>query len=172
MALQDDFVSLGYIRRPHGYKGALNASIKALGIDPASISKVFMGLNGSLVPFFLQKLEHKNNDTFIFWFDGINTELEAQKLVGKEVFISLKDLPKQKKQVFNPDQLVDFQVYNSNNIAVGIVIEVLKTAAHPLVKISYQNRQILIPIHPDFILDLNIKKRTIVLEIPEGLLNI
>lgn len=169
---QENYLFLGYIAKPHGYKGALNVFVTAEGFNHTKITKIFLELNESLVPFFLHKIEHKNGDKYVVYLDGVINEVEALKLVGKKIFISKNDVHSSQKNIFQTKDLIGFQVFDQENHCIGCIQDVFETSAHPILQVLYQDKLVLIPLAHELILKFEHTSKKIFVQIPNGILNI
>ena len=72
---KSDAFYLGYISRKHGYKGALNIKLDVSTFkELKELDFLFIDLNKSLVPFFIEELSFKNNNFIIVKLEDINDE--------------------------------------------------------------------------------------------------
>jgi len=68
------------------------------------------------------------------------------------------------------NDLTGYKVTLSNKSILGTIGEIINNPGQDLLKIiSPEKKEILIPFHEDFIVRIDKKKKTIVVEIPEGL---
>jgi 16S rRNA processing protein RimM len=64
-------------------------------------------------------------------------------------------------------------VYTKESILIGPILEIISNNGQWLLNIdSPGNKNILIPFHEDFIISIDKRKKTVVMDIPEGLLDI
>jgi len=66
-------------------------------------------------------------------------------------------------------QLMNMEVIDENDKVIGIVSDVMETAAHAVIRIKTEGKDILIPYVDAFILDVNDKKNQIKIKWMEGL---
>lgn len=168
---RNGYVSLGRFTKPHGYKGAINAHLKVEGFNPNKTEKIFLGLGESLVPFFVSKCEIKNNQTFVFYLEGVNSEQEAKSICGKEIYLLPKDLKANNQKAFNPEKLMGYEVSTPDQRVLGVVTEVFSTAAHSLIEIIHQDRKVILPVHPDLVVSIDHDHQKLTLKIADGLLD-
>jgi ribosomal 30S subunit maturation factor RimM len=60
-------------------------------------------------------------------------------------------------------------VWDEKQGELGIADELMEIAGNPLLKIISGNKELLIPAHPDIILEINDAKKLIRIHAPEGL---
>ena len=158
---------LGYISRKHGYKGDVNIKLET----PAKhkeLAHMFIELNGGLVPFFIDSFRLKKENIALVKFEDVDSEEDAQALVGKEVFLPLKLLDESQQNELAA--LIGFEVIDSKHGNIGKVTDILDNTAQELFQIKNEEREFLIPITEEFI--QKIENNTIYLQTPEGLIDL
>ena len=69
--------------------------------------------------------------------------------------------------------LIDYQVYTRESILLGPISDIISNNGQWLLNIVYLNKKnVLIPFHEDFIISIDKRKKIVVMDIPEGLLEI
>ena len=158
---------LGYISRKHGYKGDVNIKLET----PAKhkeLAHMFIELNGGLVPFFIDSFRLKKENIALVKFEDVDSEEDAQALVGKEVFLPLELLDESQQNELAA--LIGFEVIDSKHGNIGKVTDILDNTAQELFQIKNEEREFLIPITEEFI--QKIENNTIYLKTPEGLIDL
>lgn len=166
---KEDCFFLGYISRKHGYKGEVNLKLE----NPAKykeLDHLFIEMNGNLVPFFIDSFRLKKEGIALVKLEEVNTEEEAQSLIGKEVFLKLEFLDdSQENQLL---ALIGFSAIDATHGELGKVEDILDNSAQQLFCITEGEREILIPITEEFIEKIDPASRTIYLQTPEGLIDL
>ena len=158
---------LGYISRKHGYKGDVNIKLET----PAKhkeLAHMFIELNGGLVPFFIDSFRLKKENIALVKFEDVDSEEDAQALVGKKVFLPLELLDESQQNELAA--LIGFEVIDSKHGNIGKVTDILDNTAQELFQIKNEEREFLIPITEEFI--QKIENNTIYLQTPEGLIDL
>ena len=84
---------VGYVRKPHGLKGALDLFLDV--DDPqsyASKEAFFLDIAGQLVPYKRTSF-HWQNQKAVVHFEGINNTEQAAALAGTALYLPLEHLP-------------------------------------------------------------------------------
>jgi 16S rRNA processing protein RimM len=93
MIQRSEVVSIGRLYKTHGISGELafegTSHYREEGTSPYWIVDV----EGILVPFFLESIRYKSDQTAFVCFQGITSEKQAEELVGCEVFYPVAYLP-------------------------------------------------------------------------------
>ena len=67
---------------------------------------------------------------------------------------------------------VGFKITDVNSGLLGVMEDVMQTPNQWLGKIIYKDKEVLIPLLNQFIRDINIKAKRIIMELPAGLLEV
>ena len=164
---KEDCFFLGYISRKHGYKGDVNIKLET----PAKykeLAHMFIELNGGLVPFFIDSFRLKKENIALVKFEDVNSEEDAQALVGKVVFLPLEYIDENQQNKLAT--LIGFEVIDSKHGNIGKVSDILDNTAQELFQIKNEEREFLIPITEKYI--QKIEKNTIYLKTPKGLIDL
>jgi ribosomal protein L35AE/L33A len=79
-------VEIGYISKTHGLKGHVILRLNEyINIDEETIKSVFLDINGSQVPYFIEECR-PNNTGYIIKLETIDTVDTSKKLIGKKAF--------------------------------------------------------------------------------------
>lgn len=183
--MSNSFTKAGSVSKSYGKAGEvyiklssdtlLNILDSKADAPETSVSPVFIQMDGILTPFFVEKCSPKGNSGFIVKFSTIRNAAGAEELVGKELYISdngedaLSDL----------SEIIGYTVENENGTVVGNVADVIEYPANICLSIAPSNdykkekdssEEVLIPFHPDLLIDLRPKEKRIAMKIAEGLL--
>ena len=91
---KNDFFYLGRIVKAYGKKGELNVVFDTNKPENyKDLKSVFLDLKGNLIPYFIEKIQIKNNKAIIKLKDVLTPEI-AEMFVNAEIFLPLDQLPK------------------------------------------------------------------------------
>jgi 16S rRNA processing protein RimM len=168
---KSDAFYLGYISRKHGYKGALNIKLDVSSFkELKELDFLFVEINKSLVPFFIETLSFKNNNFIIVKLEDINDDSEAESLIGKSCYISNEKAPDTKDLLIR--SYIGYSIIDSNHGDIGVIENISTNTAQDLFQIDFNGKKILIPIIEDFIVKIEQKNKTIHLKTPNGLIDL
>ena len=170
---KEDCFYVGTIVGKYSFKGAL--LIKTDSYSPedyTTLESIFVELNTGLVPFFIEKCQLHKSALLRIKFDQVNNEQEAESLIKKEVYLPLNMLPPLEGTKFYYHEVIGFEILE-NDQPVGTVIKILDQGVQALFEIKKEDgTSSLIPIHDDFILEVNRDSKRIHVQLPEGLLDL
>ena len=163
------FVPLGKLGKPYRFNGDIkflpynietkislqNKSIY-LGDDLRNIKKYFV--------------EGYNKKRKILKIEGVNSRELAVTFSKKKLFIDREYLPKISDDSYYLIDLIGCDVFEKNNIRVGIVQDVLNLPANDVLVVKKDNKEFLIPLIDDVVKFIDINKKIIKVIILPGLI--
>lgn len=171
---KEDCFYLGNVSKTYSFRGEVIVFIDDR--DPhkyEELESVFVDINNKLVPFFIDQIRFDRKGAFArVKFEGVDSESAAQALVKKELYLPLSMKPEGEDEEPNPEDLVGYAVNDADLGALGEVIYFIEHQSNPLLEVSGDRGNILIPFHDEFILGINHDSKTIEVEIPEGLIGL
>lgn len=165
-----ELIRVGKIVKTHGVNGELLLKLEP-GKAPANKKEpVFLEFDGIQVPFFIH---NSRNATPVDWyvvFDDYQTLSLAEKLLGRVVSIPPANLAFS-DDVDPADVLIGYKVRDINFGYVGVV-SFIQQGRQDLMVIENEGQEILVPFVEDFILEIDDEDKQIVIETPDGLLDL
>ena len=163
---------LGKIIRTHGYKGGLKA---IFDVDQPQeyreLDMVFIEMKDQLIPWVINNIHLENNKANLILADVKDME-SAEKLVGHFLYLPDELLPKLKGNKFYFHEVPGFKVHDKFHGDIGTIDRVIDLPNNPLFAITYNDKEILLPISDEIIRKIDRKKKLIEVVAPEGLIEI
>jgi 16S rRNA processing protein RimM len=167
-----DCYKIGFVLKPHGLKGAVTISIDAdIPNDISELETVFLQEQHHLVPYFIESISLKGNKAFVK-FEEIDTPEDADRISKTAIFLPKTERPKSGRGEFYDDEIPGFTVEDENVGDLGKVVEVMAAGANRLLVLDHAGKEVLIPINSPFIKSINKTKKRVVVNLPEGFLDI
>ena len=164
---------LGTIVSKYSFKGELLAKVDT---DSPKIYQnlktVLVEKTEGLIPFFITKSNLHKSHLLRIKFEGINSELEAKKILNLKLYLPLNQLPKLKGNKFYYHEIIGFTLLNQNKKKIGIVLRVNEVNPQPLIEVQSSGKNKLIPLHKNLVIKLDRRKKIIILDIPDGLIEL
>lgn len=161
-----DLVNIGYISKTHGLKGQCVLKIKdEYFLDEESVNAVFIDINGSSAPYFVEELTW-NNAAYLLKLEGVDSIEAAKKLIGKACSVN-SDFVEEN----DDNQLVGYKVIDHVHGDLGPVEEVIDNKNSVLLKVTFKGREVLLPLADDLITEIDDEQQTISYQAPEGLID-
>ncbi|MBS1737245.1 MAG: 16S rRNA processing protein RimM [Bacteroidetes bacterium] len=168
----ETYINIGKIVAAHGLNGELLVRHHLGKKESFSKIKTYFieEQKDTFLPWFPIAEKGKNDEESLILLEGVQDRAHALMLVKKQVWIKEKDF-NELVSATAPISFLGFTLYNEHKI-VGEVIEVIEQPHQVLCKIMYDQKEMLIPVHPDFIEKIDKKKKHLVVSLPEGLLEL
>lgn len=132
---------------------------------------LFLEINkGSYIPHFVTSVKPSNDEEYILILEDVEKPEVAKKLVGKKVYVNEDVLSGFANE--SPLLWIGFNVVDKSIGTLGPIEDVLETGHQWLAKISYEGKEVLIPLIEQMILDVNVRNKFIRVDLPEGLLEL
>lgn len=168
----EDYYYLGKIIKPHGFDGKVNTYLDTDQPDfYAGMEMVYINMNGSLIPYFVEQVNLKNNKATIKFQDVDNIE-QAFLLIQKEMFLPLNTLPELSGNKFYFHEVVGFKIKDHVYGDLGVVKTVLEYPNQSVFQVMHKDKEVLIPISDEVIKKVDRSKKEITVAAPEGLIDI
>ena len=124
----------------------------------------------SFLPWFIESTKIKSEDEVYLKLADVNVREAAIKLTQKEVWIPEEDFKKFSAKS-SPINLLGYDVVEAEEV-LGKILEVIEQPHQLLCRIEIEGKEVLIPLNEDTIRKIDNKARRVVVELPEGLLEI
>jgi len=165
-------ILLGRILKIQGYDGTLTVKLEDDFIENIpEMESVFLEIEGKPVPFLLSSSDYEGGDILKLRLDGYGSFEKVSGFAGCRIFLTYGG------GNINPpvknENITGFRIVLKDKSIVGEIEEIIHNPGQDLLKIvSPEKKEILIPFHRDFIVRFDEKKRTITVQLPEGLIDL
>jgi 16S rRNA processing protein RimM len=165
-------ILLGRITRVSGFEGAVAVKIdKGFSENTENLESVFLDIEGRPVPFFIEYSEYAGGDILKLKFEGYDSPQKVLEFSGCSVFLTTKS-----ENSTVEDELMllkGFTVLAADSEIIGTVSELIDNPGQLLLDVKTSSgKSVLIPLHEDLIVRIDKMKNQLVMDIPEGLLEI
>ena len=159
---------IGFISKLNGYKGEL---VLATNEEDFFEEKfLFMMMEGIPVPFYVESLFEKGGNVIVK-FEDVNDEPKALQMVKCEIFVEQKNKKKATASI-SIQNLIHYSIVDSVFGDLGPIIRIEEFPQQEIAVCLVKEKEVLIPLNPDFIDSIDDDKTTIFVTLPEGLIDI
>ncbi|AXG73438.1 16S rRNA processing protein RimM [Flavobacterium arcticum] len=170
---KEDCFYLGKIAKKFSFKGEV---LIYLDTDEPELyenmESVFVEVNKHLVPFFIISSSLHKNSFLRVRFEDIDNEEEADNIMNNEVYLPLTELPELEGNQFYFHEIIDYAVEDERLGDIGNIVGINDSSAQPLFEIKKGNIEILVPMIDDFIVKIDRENKKVILDTPEGLVDL
>ena len=167
-----EYFKIGKLVAVHGLQGELllkhqlgkKTSLKGLQAIFVEEKK------NSFLPWFIEATKIKSENEIFLRLEGINTREAAIKLTQKEIWVPETDFKKFTAKSA-PASLLGYTIIN-NNEPLGEIRELIEQPHQLLCRLEIKGKEVLIPLHEETLKKVNHTKKEVLVELPDGLLEI
>lgn len=167
-----EYFKIGKLVAVHGLKGELvlkhelgkKTSLKGLAAIFIEEEK------NAFLPWFIESAKIKSEYEIYIKLEGVNLREAALKLTQKQVWLPEADFKKFASKSA-PATLLGYTVINGNE-PLGEILELIEQPHQLLCRLEIKGKEVLIPLHEETLQKVNHKKKEVVVELPDGLLEI
>ena len=168
MIKQEEVYKIGRLGKAHGVKGEVSLQFDDDIFDRVDCDYLVLDVDGILVPFFIEEYRFRSDSVALVKFEDVDTQQRASELTGCDVYFprSLAD----EDDSPSISMLVGFDLVEANEgRLIGRIAAIDDTTANLLFELEDGR---LIPANDDLIVSINPADRTILIHLPEGLLDL
>lgn len=176
MIKEDEVFKIGIFNKPHGIKGEISFTFTDDVFDRSDCDYLVCLLDGIFVPFFIEEYRFKSDSTALIKFEGIDSAEKARMFTNIPVYFPKKyvddDDDEDDDTISSWNFFVGFKVFDKELGSLGEIEAVDESTMNVLFFINKDGKEIILPAHEEFIVDLNKKDRIITVELPDGLIDL
>lgn len=168
----DSLHFLGRLGKPWGHQGELTVHLQ--DVEPDEIvhaGSLFVDIEGQKVPFFFTKLYEKGRDVLIK-FDDFDDPGSAAMLVGRDIYAPPGHLADASDESWDPEEFIGLLVKDEVHGELGEVMGIEGTDRNPVLVILHGEKEVLVPLAEEMIVDLDMEERSLTIRTPDGLIDL
>ena len=165
-------IRIGKIVKIHGVKGHVlfEHSLKESSDFDQWDALMIELLPTSYIPFFIEEVREFADNHLLVKLEEINSPEEAKSILQKDVFASPNIEIEEDEVETDILSLIGFTLYDGES-KVGIIDNLLNPNLSPLFILNEdKENEILIPANEELIVSIDLSKKEIIMELPEGLI--
>lgn len=163
-----ELIKIGKVLKTHGYKGHLKIFIEEFYMaDFKEMNAIFI----NQLPYFIVSKDINSATQAIILLEDIDNKEKAHPLQNATLFAKDDDIIEIYEEE-SYDDLVGFIITDKTIGLIGEIAQVIELPHQFLAQVFIDKKEILIPLNDDFILEINEDKKTIDMQLPDGLLEI
>ncbi len=134
---------------------------------------IFIELEGAPVPFRVESVRPKTMDVYLVLLEDYHDPEIVQRFVDSRVLLKNNDLaPADSDAGFSFQDIIGFEVIDKEFGNVGKIDDIIEGPEQDLIRVLHKGTEVLIPLVDEFFLSLDKQKKEIILDLPEGLIDI
>ena len=161
-----DLLKVGKLGKSRGIKGEIRLILdQDFMLDKVDV--VFVEEAGNKVPYFVKSFNTDGGS----WvkFDSIDTPEKAKQVNGKTIYFRSEEVSFASEPEDDFFLLVGYTIYN-DDVSVGEVTRIEEYPQQLMSFVMIEDQEILIPLIPEFILDIDQQHKKLMMSLPENLI--
>lgn len=170
-----DYLEIGKIKKPHGLNGELKATIEERFYeDVNAVEAFFIEIEGEKAPYFIESL--RGGATLLLKLEEIDNKEDAALFTNKTIYLRAEDVSLSEEELQDTGLEYSFlEGYTLEVEEIGVIGEILRVDEFPqqeMATVNYQEKEIFVPLLEQWIVEVNKEKKVVVMDLPEGLLEV
>lgn len=167
---ENELILLGKIVKLHGFHGAVVIALEGdISEKIKEMESVFVEIDGKPVPFFIEWLKETGPQTLQARFEYYDSEKSMAEFIGCNVLSDIESTVAESDSDL-PIFLKGFNLHDSMGNELGEIIKVISFPMQVMLEVkSGTADDILIPYNEDWVIAIDTTKKTLSLDLPEGL---
>ena len=160
--------------KTHGLKGEINFQFTDDVWDRADCDYLICEVDGILVPFFIEEYRFRSDTTAIMKFEDLNSADAVQFLVNSDVYLEKKYQEELGEDEVSLNYFIGFKMIDSDNgNEIGTITDIDdKTDNWLFIVQRPDGSEAMIPAHEEFISEIQKDNKTMLMDLPLGLLDL
>jgi len=171
MTIEESFY-IGYITKTRGLKGEMQLFFEFEDYLDLDFDVLFVEMNKKLVPYFVDNLKIQKNSTAYLNLEDVDHIDKAQPLIKKKVYLSLDKMPERDPDDFRYTDLVGYLVIDEQEGEIGELIHVQEMPQQFMATVEFEEKELLFPLNDDLIVGIDPEEQVLVVNLPEGLVDL
>ena len=176
MITREELILIGHYNKPHGVNGEISATLDIDSEALQGLSCLVSDMNGIFVPFYVDACRPKNHETVLLMIDGMDTEQEVTRLVNHEIYALKRDFREESELAeadgYPLDYFIGFMLLDTDGTGVGEIIDVDEQTENAIFIVDRGGDELMVPASDDLIVEFDLDKKTMVMDLPQGLLDL
>ena len=165
----ENFVEIGQIKKPFGVKGVLRIRVEEQYLESLeAASVIFLPIGGSPVPYFIEWINHTKD--IQLKLEDVDSPEAAKDLSNQPIYLSADS--KKVKTVDPLSLLEDFVLFDKEKTRIGSIREIVEYPQQLIAVVEYEGKEIMIPLAEQLIIEIDEENQKLVMELPEGILDL
>jgi 16S rRNA processing protein RimM len=164
------YLNVGFLRRPHGVRGEIMLEIQTEQTE-IFVPEYRVYIGEKYLPHTIAS-SRPHRQGILISFEGIRDRDEIGKFRNTHLYAKISDLPALPEDEFYDHEIIGLEIINDETEeSLGVIKEIIKTGANDVYVVKQKSgREILLPVIPDVILEIDLESKKIYVALLEGLI--
>lgn len=176
MITREELIAIGHYNKTHGVAGEISATID-VDIDVVKeLSCLVSDMDGIFVPFYVNSCRPKTSETILLTIDGIGNEQEAASLVNHDIYALKREFRLETEEAdadgYPLDFFIGYELRDADGTRVGTITGVDESTENAIFIVDRDGDEVMVPATDELIVEFDIDNNLMVMDLPEGLLDL
>ncbi len=165
------FIAIGKIVQTHGLKGYIK--VVAYSGEPDrffNLKTIYMEVDQEMCGFIIEDIQPLNQAS-LMKLRGVDTREAAKFLVKNEVWVPEDQKIELPEDTYFIHDLIGLSVFDTTQQYLGELQEVFQNAGNDIYSVRQDDREILIPAVSEFVKEINLREKKMVVQLIEGMVD-
>jgi len=172
---EQEFIHIGFIHQSHGLNGEVSIAFNDNSAYHRLVQKgsfCFIEVkNKTYIPYQIKHIQKQGLNAYVS-FDMYDTIEKAKTITGKKLYLHVDQVPQNYKQEFKEMWMGYSVIHADTEEIIGTITAIHQLPGQLVADVMCADKDVMIPLNDDFINETDHNKKTIKMEIPDGLLDI
>lgn len=171
--LLDDCYFVGTIGKAHGISGEVKVLLDVDDLEEyTEMESVYVLLGNKLTPFFIENIRVNGPQHLLVKFKDIFDREGAEAIAHCQLYLPLDQLPELEPGQFYYHDVIGYTVSDKQLGLLGEVMYFQEMPQNDLLVMQYKDKEVLIPVNWDVVLEADHDNKLVLTNLPDGLLEI
>ena len=172
MIRKEDCLQIGVFTKTHGLNGDLILSVENDFPEKYEEESIFVDIDGGLVPFFIDEdgLNPRNHQSYRIKLEDVDSSEAASRFVDCPVYLFSNLFTDE--DTMSLKMLEGFILSDDEKGELGEIERVDDFNGNIVFTVEINSIEVMIPLVEEQVLDINYEAKTMLLQLPEGLLDV
>lgn len=173
MIRREDVYKIGQITKTHGLKGEVVFNFTDDIFDRVDCEYLICDMDEILVPFFMEEYRFRSDSSALVKFEDIDTADAALRLRGVDVYMEKKHAVEADDDEMSLNYFVGFDMVDTDGTEIGEIVAIDDNTDNWLFVVERSDgSEVLVPAHEEFVAEFKHDEKIVVVDLPEGLLDL
>ena len=170
-----EYLEIGRLKKPYGLQGDLRISIEdQFWSDILKTEVLFVEIKGQKIPYFLEGI--KDGTEILVKFEDVDNKETASRLSNKLLFLRSTDISSETAEQLSFEaqlpEWIGYVIWTEDGTMVGPITDLIDMPMQVLAAVNYNNKELLIPMVEEFIVEIVSTEKKLIMSLPDGMLNL
>lgn len=173
MIKKEDIVNIGRFAKPHGIKGEINLMLsKEVSFDEWDEPYIICEIDGMFIPFYLEEYRYKSDTALLVKMENINSDGAAREFSNREAYCPPDVILENNDDDLTWNHFIGYKVLDDVHGLLGEITDIDESTINILLVINHKDTELLIPAVEELILTVDHDNKQLIVELPDGLLDL